>query len=221
MKTVARFIRWSGLVALAGLVAARAGAQSPAPSDRLAPSTRAALDRLLDSARAFGLPTAPLTDKAAEGVLKGADDDRILRAVQSLLRDYIDARGAIGANVSPGLLGAAASALHAGLTTADLRRLARASGARVDDASLESAFVTIVDLVARRVPATAAANAAQTLLSHRAGDREFAALRAGVEEDVLAGRPSEASLADRMRIQLHALDPASMDGVVPRRPPPG
>jgi hypothetical protein len=218
MKNFASSIRWYGVVALA---AASVSAQSPPPPDRLAPSTRAALERLLDSARASGLPTAPLTDKAAEGVLKGADDDRILRAVQSVLHDYTEARSAIGATASPALLGAAAGALHAGLTTADVRRLARASGTRVDDASLESALVTIVDLVARRVSAGSAANAAQTLLAHRAGDREFAALRAGVEQDVLAGRPSEAALADRTRVQLRALDPGSMDVVVPRRPPGG
>jgi hypothetical protein len=216
MRNRTRFTRWFGILALA---AAPLGAQSPASSDRLAPSTRAALQRLLDSARAAGLPTAPLTNKTAEGVLKGADDERILRAVQSVLHDYIEARSAIGAGSSPGLLGAAAGALHAGLTTADVRRLAKSSGTRVDDASLESALVTIVDLVARRVPATAAASAAQSLLAHHAGDREFAALRAGVEQDVLAGRSSEASLADRTRIQLRALDPASLDGAVPRRPP--
>ena len=56
-------------------------APTPAPS-----TARAAIDRLIDSARAVGLPTAPLMSKMREGEAKGASDERILAAVQAELR---------------------------------------------------------------------------------------------------------------------------------------
>src|SRR5579872_3431317 len=90
-------------VAVAALVILSAALSPPlrAQDDPLAhigPGARGAIERMLDSARAVGLPRAPLIDKVAEGVLKGATDDRIVRAVQSLWRDLADARLALGAD---------------------------------------------------------------------------------------------------------------------------
>ena len=80
---------------------APSGAESQSPAERmtlpetLQPDTRAAVERLADSLRSAGVPWEPLYAKSAEGVLKGADDERILRAVRSLARELTGARGAL------------------------------------------------------------------------------------------------------------------------------
>ena len=182
--------------------------------DRLAPATRATILRLIDSARAVGLPVTPLVNKTAEGVLKGADDQRIMQAVQSLTRELGDARAALGGTTDLALLGAAANALHAGVTVEALRRLQRASSAGND--VLTSALVTLVDLAARRVPVSAAASSIQDLLERHAGERQFAALRTDVEHDISIGQSPDAALRARVGTQLRALDASPLDA---RRPP--
>jgi hypothetical protein len=201
---------------LLSATAARGRAQAPGDvlPDRLSPATRAAILRLIDSARTVGLPVSPLVDKTAEGVLKGADDQRILRAVQSLTRELGDARAALGGASDLALLGAAANALHAGVSPDELRRLQRASSTGND--ALVSALVTLVDLVAKRVPVSSASNSIYELLDRRAGERQFAALRADVELDISAGLSPDAALKARVGSQLRSLDAAPLDA---RRPP--
>jgi hypothetical protein len=166
--------------------------------ERLSPTTRALLDKLFDSSRAVGLPTAPLFDKAAEGVLKGADDERIVRAVQTLVRELGEARGALGVPSDISVLGAAASALHAGVSVNDLRSLAHPTIGAPGPAALSSALVTLVDLVAKRVPVATATRSIRDLLERKASEREFVELRSDVEQDILAGRSPEASLTARV-----------------------
>jgi hypothetical protein len=197
---------------LSGVVSAQV-----VPQDRLSPATRAVLDRLIDSARVAGLPAAPLVDKVAEGTLKGADDERILRAVRTLVRELGTARDALGPQADVTVLGAAASALHAGVAESDLRLMARAGGSP-EPAALASALVTLVDLVAKQVPVAPATRSIEDLLKRRATEKQFATLRADVGQDILAGRPPEQALVMRTTAQLRALDPASLD-VLPRRPP--
>jgi hypothetical protein len=156
------------------------------------------IQRLIDSVGAAGLPTTPLVDKAAEGVLKGADDERIVRAVQSLARELGEARTAIGPTTDVGVLGAAAGAIHAGVSAADLHGLAHPTAGAPDAAALSSALVTLVDLVAKHVPVGAATRSIHDLLERRAGERDFVALRSEVEQDILAGRSPEASLTARV-----------------------
>jgi hypothetical protein len=196
--------------------ASASAAQSPGIvlPDRLAPATRATILRLIDSAQSVGLPVTPLVNKSAEGVLKGADDQRIVRAVQSLARELGDARTALGATSDLALLGAAANALHAGLKVDELRRLRDASSAGND--ALTNALVTLVDLVSRRVPLSDATSSMHDLLERRASEKQFAALRADVERDISAGQAPEAALRTRVGSQLRLLDAAPLDA---RRPP--
>jgi hypothetical protein len=203
-------------VALSAAVSGGVGAQATS-RERLAPATQATLDRLVDSARAAGLPTAPLVDKVAEGTLKGADDERIVRAVRTLVRELGSARAALGPSADAAVLGAGASALHAGVSESDLQRMAHAGGDQ-PRAALASALVALVDLVAKQVPVASAARSIEDLLNHRANEGQFAVLRADVGRDIAAGRSPEQSLVSRTTAQLRALDPASLD-VMPRRPP--
>jgi hypothetical protein len=202
-------------------VAASAGAQAPVslPS-RLGPETRVAIERLIDSVKAAGLPTTPLSDRAAEGVLKGADDQRILTAVRTLARELGEARSIVGPQVDGALLTATASALHAGASGAELRRLARPGGDPPDAHSLATALVTLVDLIAKRIPPAAATSAVGELLRRRATDDQFVVLRTDVEQDIRAGVAPEAALTRRIRSQAELLDAAPRGPKVVTRPPP-
>jgi hypothetical protein len=188
-----------GVVAAMMMLSATAGAQTRALPDRLAAPARAALERAIDSARVAGLPVDPLYDKASEGALKGADDDRIVRAVRSLARLMADARGVLGGSADASVLTAAAGALGAGVTPADLRRIAHSPSAEPNGSTLATALVTLVDLVTKRVPVSLATSSIQSLLDHRATDQQLASLRVDVERDILAGRAPEASVAERVR----------------------
>ena len=176
---------------------------------KLGAPARLAIQRTIDSARASGLPVEPLADKAAEGVLKGADDERIVAAVETLARELGTAR-AVLVNADPSLLRAAASALHAGIDSAMLGRLARPAAAQPPDRqALTGALVTAVDLVAKHVPPAAATTSMEALLRRRAPEREFLALRDEVARDIEAGRAPEAALAARTRshVQMLSLPP--------------
>ncbi|MEO8621725.1 MAG: hypothetical protein ABI625_11720, partial [bacterium] len=167
-------------------------------------------------------PTDPLSDKVLEGLLKGADDARIVSAVQSLFRELSAARSVVGSASDVALLGAAASALHAGVAPADLRRLVRPAGGESPEAGLlTSALVVLADIVAKHVPATVAASAIGDLLQHGAPARQFLALRGEVEQDILSGRTPEAAMLGRTRAHLRTLDvdPLTARPVAPPRPP--
>ena len=202
-----------------------AGAQA-APKARtslpsqLRPETRSLLSQLLDSARVLRIPVAPLTDKAAEGVLKGADDARVVAAVRSLFREMAQARAIVGDSASDALLGAAASTLHAGVTPAELRRIVRArNGVTADPNVMATALITLVDFVARHVPVRLASSAIDELLERNAGEAQFVTLRSQVERDILAGRSPESSVITRLRGQTRLLETPS-PAVPGRRPKP-
>lgn len=176
-----------------------AGAQRRTLPNRIEGSARTTIERLIDSAATAGIPRDPLYDKAAEGVLKGAPDDRIVRAVQILARQLGDAREAMGPLVDNSTLGAGASALMAGVSAADLKRLAHPPGVSPDQATLTTGLVTLVDLVSKRVPIGVATSSIENLIARGATDRQFQQLRTEVGRDILAGMAPEASLANRMR----------------------
>jgi hypothetical protein len=178
-----------------------AGAQERTLPDKLAASTRVTLEHLIDSARTAGVPGAPLYDKVSEGVLKGGDDDRIIRAVRALAHELSDARTVFGPGAQLPLLSAGASALHAGVSPTDLRRIAKPTGAAPDAGTLTTALVTLVDLVAKRVPVALATSSIQSLVDRHASDRQFSDLRSGVEQDILAGRAPDASVTARIKLQ--------------------
>ena len=166
---------------------------------RLAPATRQAIVHLGDSLRAVGLPDAPLYAKAAEGVLKGAADARILVVLRALARELGDARSSLGSGADEAELVAGASALHVGASPAMLRQLRETHvGAAGDETtSLATPLVALADLLTRRVPAAAAAAAIDSLVARGAPSDDFAALRAAVERDIDAGRAPETSVVQR------------------------
>ena len=199
---------------LGGVMAGAAGAQARARPmtaadlpPRLAPATRQAIVELGDSLRTVGLPDAPLYAKAAEGVLKGATDARIVTVLRALARELGDARVSLGSGADDAELVAGASALHVGASPAMLRQL-RETHAAGDGAntSLATPLVALADLLARRVPAPVAAAAIDSLVARGAPSDDFAALRAAVERDIDAGRPPEASVVQRTQGLLRNIE---------------
>src|SRR5262249_28263808 len=101
MRSVFRFV-----TCVAVGIASTASAQSSSVSlpARMGSDARAASERIIASARVAGLPMTPLADKAAEGVLKGADDQIIVIAVRTLARELGEARALIGSTRDAALL---------------------------------------------------------------------------------------------------------------------
>ncbi|HEY9427940.1 MAG TPA: hypothetical protein VIR34_12360 [Gemmatimonadaceae bacterium] len=180
--------------------------------DRLGPATRAAIERVADSLRSAGLPDDPVYSKAAEGVLKGADDARILLVVRSLAHELSDARQALGSDAKAAEIVAGASALHAGVPSAELRRM-RDRQPRGSSASLAVPLTVMADLITRGVPANDAAASVNALLTRRVDDAEFQALRVGVERDITAGRPPGAAAQAWTERVLRNVPPAARQGV--------
>jgi hypothetical protein len=199
--------------AIAAAVAAPdAGAQRPSVTaadlpGQLSVATRQSIVRLGDSVRAAHLPDEPLYAKAAEGVLKGADEARILTVVRTLARELGVARASLGPDADDADLVAAASALHVGATPAmlaHLRETGRTAGG--GSTSLATPLIALADLLSRRVPPSAAATAIDALVARRAPSADFAALRAGVERDIYAGRAPEAAVTERTQVLIRTID---------------
>jgi hypothetical protein len=180
--------------------------------DQLQPATRAAIERVADSLRAAGLPDAPVYSKAAEGVLKGADDARILTVVRALAHELGDARQALGSEASEAEIVAGASALHAGVPAAELRRM-RDRQPRASSASLAVPLTVLADMITRGVPPNDAAASVNALLARRVDDAEFQALRVGIEHDISAGRPPGAAAQAWTQRVLRAAPPDPPQGV--------
>jgi hypothetical protein len=194
-----RRILVSAFVAVAASRALHAQEVGASLSARLSPAARDTIARLVDSARTRRLPAELLVAKASEGVLKGADDARVVRAVRSLLRELEDARSALPSS-SAATLAAGANALHAGVSVEELRKLASAhAGAHRDPADLAVALITLADLVANNVPPRAAASSVEELLRRGTPEAEMAVFRAGVAEDIRLGRAPETAIATRTR----------------------
>ena len=184
-------------------------AQEPQP-DRTLPaqlsaSTRATLERLIDSARVAGLPVDPLYSKVREGVFRSADDGRVIAAVQRLSRDLGNARSALGDSVAGEEITAGANALRAGIRPADLSRLRESRGRRGDH-PLTVALVVLADLATRGVPPAMAAASVNELVARNVSDGSLMSFRQNVERDLVGGRPAASALDARTKSLIDGAD---------------
>lgn len=142
-------------------------------TERLPAGTALVVQRLVDSADRERLPGDPLVQKALEGVSKGADSVRIVRAVEVLLANLRTGRRELGAQTSNAELVAAAAALRAGASATALRslRLLR------HDQPLVVPLSVLADLMTVGVPAEEAWNTVRDMASSGASDAAFLALR--------------------------------------------
>jgi hypothetical protein len=191
------------IVVGAALMPTGAGAQTNVAA--LPPAIAAFVAQVADSAKTIGLPTDPLYAKAAEGVLKHADDARIQDAVRRLLRELSGARAALGPGASEAELVAGASALHAGIPASELSRLRRAVPIGTGPARMVMPLVVLTDLVARRVSLDVAVASIEELVARGVADREFSTLRASVERDIAGGISPDAATRQRSAAVARAL----------------
>ena len=176
------------------LVPAAAGAQGGRADYRLArrldEPTRRLVVSVVDSARAAGLPTEPLVDKALEGASKRAPGEAIVRAVRTLAVDLTAARQVLGAGSLPSELVAGAAALRSGVEADALRTLRSDRPGQPLTVSLG----VLTDLVASGVPADGAARSVLALTKAGLVDEQLVAFRREVERDIGIGAPPAAAL---------------------------
>ena len=187
-------MKLGAVVSLAlALVSSEVRGQDARLRARLDPATRTAVAAIVDSARAAGLPTEPLVDKALEGASKRASGDRITYAVRVLAAQLRAALTALGPNSSEVEVIAGAGALNAGVRPDALYRIRQSRRGRPVTVPL----ATLSDLVARGVPAEAASAAVLSLSRTGAGDAELTAFRQDVERDISAGVPPATAVSVR------------------------
>lgn len=195
-----RWLSAAGLIALLGaLLAVPAQAQDSRIRQRLDPATAGRVTALLDSARAQGLPTEPLVQKALEGESKGAPSPRIVAAVEALLTGLGQARLSLGERASDDELVAGALWLRAGGAAGELARLRAGAPSR----SLAVPLVVSADLVARGWPIREAFADVERLLEAGVTDRDFLSLRSQVDRAVMNGE----SVSDAVRREVSRLRP--------------
>jgi hypothetical protein len=184
--------------ALAAILAAvpTLEAQDARLDARLDATTRTAVAALVDSARAAGLPTEPIVDKALEGATKRASGDRIVTALRNLTADLRAARLALGPAAPDGDVIAGAGAIRAGAGRETLERIKGVRG----KAGLSVPLAVLSDLVARGVPVDTAANVILHLARGGASDADYTGLERGVARDIGAGAPPGAAAAVRARV---------------------
>jgi hypothetical protein len=210
-----RLARWHACAAAAFLMAgasALAAQDRPARDtiprlpDKLSAAARTTVQSLIDSLVVERLPASALVDKAAEGVLKGADDERILVAVRALAARLRTSRNILGSNASVDELQAAASALFAGTPGAAISRLAATRRARNPSLPLTVPLSVLAELSTQRVPADLALTSVDALLARGARESDLRAFRAEVDRDIRQGvSPREAAKAGVQRT-LSGLD---------------
>jgi len=198
---MSRPFRWlaatGGLALLASILVTPAEAQDSRIRNRLAPATAARVTALLDSARALGLPTEPLVQKALEGESKGAPSQRIVAAVEALLAGLGQARLSLGERASDDELVAGALWLRAGGAAGELARLRAGAPTR----SLAVPLVVSADLVARGWPIREAFADVERLLEAGVTDRDFLSLRSQVDRAIMNGE----SVSDAVRREVSRL----------------
>lgn len=176
------------------------------PLSRLDPTTRYAVEMLLDSARLAGLPYGPLESTALEGLSKRASGRDILAAVRRKFRALRDARAALGRNATADELTAAAGVLRVGVAASELTRLA---ASRDGNKPLTVPLVVLADLVTRGVPRDTASLTILQLWQHGAADDDFLGLWRSVERDIVSGTDPGVALLNRAR-QIPTKGPPSV-----------
>jgi hypothetical protein len=165
---------------------------------RLDPETASQVLRIVERARADGLPTEPLVGQALQGAAKGIPGDRIVSAVRENAGALRDAKAALGNVSSESELVAGAGALLSGVPRDTLSRMRESRPSQ----SLVVPLVVLADLVARRVPADAAMTAVMSASRAGVRDADFMKLRERIDQDIRAGVSPVTAVETRARALL-------------------
>jgi hypothetical protein len=180
------------------------GAQDVRLASRLDSATSLAVTAVVDSARAAGLPTAPLVNKALKGAAMGSEGVKIVIAVRQLAGRMQSSRQVLGGNSTPDEISAAATALEAGVSARDLALLRSASGRR----ALTLPLAVLTDLVERNVPVGTAANLVLSLARSNVSDGELSLFQRNVRFDIDRGADPTTAASTRARGLIMRTGPA-------------
>lgn len=170
-------------------------AQDARLSARLDKPTLAAVNAIVDSARISKLPTAPLIDKALEGVARGVNGESIVVAVHQLSLRMGSAKRALASNATPDEIKAAASALDVGVSVRDLARLRAMAGKQPVTVPL----AVLTDLVGQKVPIPTATDLVLQFARSGVKDSDLALFQRNVRADVDQGADPTVAATTRAR----------------------
>lgn len=178
---------------------------------RMDATNRFTVQAIMDSARAIGLPDAPLRSRVLEGAQRKASSGQIVESVRRKFNALRTARTALGP-VSDNELDAASTVLEAGGKPAQLASFkARQKGRE----ALE-AFTVLTDLISRGVPGEEASSAIAKLWQDGADDATFHSLWNNVQADISQGLNPGTALQNRIRET-----PAARTATPQSKPPEG
>jgi hypothetical protein len=176
------------------IAGAAASAQDSDRFARLDPTSRFAIEAMIDSANAEGLPGTDLRLKTLEGIEKKADSRAIAKAVQKKLGLLRTARAALGPAGAQEIV-AAAAVLDEGAKPKQLAAFREQKKGQ----SLLEAFTVWADLIHRGVPGEDASSAITKLLQDGADGVTFHRLWNDVQADISQGLNPGAALQNRIR----------------------
>jgi hypothetical protein len=195
------------LVVAGGRVAVAQDSLSLANIDR---ETAALLTRIVDSARARGLPTEPIVAKISLGTLRHIPSERIIVAAQSLAARLEDARVALAPKPTATDIAAGGDALSvAGVTRAALQAVRSTSPNR----PVAVPISVLAQLVASGVPTKRATEIVTELIKRGASNAQLVALGNDVNSDVGHGARAIASLDVRLQGLTAVLAPIGSSAV--------
>jgi len=189
-RIVPRILRVAPLVLLGALPAS---AQQD-PFLKLDPTSRLAIEMMMDSAKVGGLCDSLLRSKTYEGVKKGAESKKIVEAVRSKFGHVKTAASVLGI-VGCDELDAAATVLAAGAKPAQLGSFRARQKGRTD----LGALTVWADLINRGVPDEEASSAITKLWLDGADEAVFLRLWKDVQGDISQGLNPGAALQARLR----------------------
>lgn len=167
-----------------------------------------AVTAALSEARAKGLPTTPLVNRALQASLVKASGPRVRDAVVTLAQHLAVAREALGARSSDAELSAGAQALAAKVPRETLQQIRLLSG----DRPVTVPLGVVTELVARRVAPSRASQMVVALLRNGATPAQLVSLSDAVQHDVDAGIDANAAFDIRTRGALGTLEQGIAEG---------
>lgn len=190
-------------------------------------ASAARFDAALEQARAQGLPTESLVNKALEGVAKQVPPARIMAAVEQRLALLGRARAALAPGHGAAEISAVADAMQRGVSAEVVQRVRQQAGG---EEPIAVAVHVVADLAERGVPVDVALDVLSAWRQRGAPASELPDLPAGVDRLVRQGmRPAQAgqALAASMRAG-HSAGAPGRSGTAgrpsttgrPDRPPP-
>jgi hypothetical protein len=195
-----------GLLVASGRVAV---AQDSLPLANVDRETATLLMRIVDSARARGLPTDRIVAKISQGVLLHSAPERIVLAAQSVATRLEDARAALAPKPTANDIAAGGDALSVvGVTKVALQAVRLASPKQ----PVAVPIAVLAQLVASGVPAKRATEIVTDLIRRGASNRQFVDLGNNVNADVGRGARAMASLDVRLQGLTAVLAPAGSAG---------